>query len=553
VEDFIDRLSRQGLISPEQLRKVLSRKPSSDITPVQRVIRSGLVDQQSLAVELSQHFSLQPVTPAEWPAKNILPDRISSRFIRENHVVPLRVENGSLVVAVSDPTADAVISSVRLAAEMPVTLKIASEAQILSAIERLGGNAAGETQGINGAAPSGENEDQLRDMALDAPVIELVNRLFRDASAARATDIHFEPTMGRTIVRRRVDGLLKETDSLQTDMGRAAVSRIKILTRLNIAERRLPQDGRARVRVGERDYDIRVATMPTIHGESLAVRFLSPTTQAPDIEQLGLTAANLKRLKEQAAHAHGMIAVTGPTGSGKTTTLAATLGFLNDPARKILTIEDPVEYQIEGINQIQVHPEIGLTFAKTIRSLLRHDPDIIMVGEMRDSETAAIGVNAALTGHLLLTTLHTNSAAGAITRLLDLGVQAYLVASTLRCSVAQRLVRRLCVNCRETYDASPDLLSQFPFEHSRKKALKLWRAKGCDHCGGSGYIGRSAIFEVMVIDDRIRQHIRPNVSADVIEKAAREAGMATMFADGLTKCTEGVTTLEELGRIVAEN
>lgn len=553
MEDFIDSLSRQGLISAEQLRKVLARKPSSDITPVQQIIRSGMVDQQSLAVELSRHFALPAVASGEWPAKNILPDRISLRFIRENHVIPLRVENGTLVVAVSDPTAKSVISSIGLAAEMPVTLKIASETQILSAIERLSGNGADDAGHVNGASQSSDSEDQLRDMALDAPVIELVNRLFRDASAARATDIHFEPGDGRMVVRRRTDGLLKETDSMQADMGRAAVSRIKILTRLNIAERRLPQDGRARVRVGERDYDIRVATMPTIHGESLAVRFLSPTTQAPDIEQLGLTAVNLKKLKEQAAHAHGMIAVTGPTGSGKTTTLAATLGFLNDPSRKILTIEDPVEYQIEGVNQIQVHPEIGLTFAKTIRSLLRHDPDIIMVGEMRDAETAAIGVNAALTGHLLLTTLHTNSAAGAITRLLDLGVQAYLIASTLRCSVAQRLVRRLCVNCREGYDASTALLSQFPFEQQRRKTLKLWRAKGCEHCGGSGYIGRSAIFEVMVIDDSIRNEIRPNVSADVIEKAAKASGMATMFADGLTKCLEGVTTLEELGRIAAEN
>jgi general secretion pathway protein E len=410
--------------------------------------------------------------------------------------------------------------------------------------------------GVEGAAAAagGEDEEHLKDMALDAPVIDLVNRLFREASAARATDLHVEPARGRVVVRRRVDGMLMEAGILPSDTGKAAVSRIQILTQLNIAERRLPQDGRARVRIGGREYDIRVATMPTIHGESIAIRFLSASNQVPEMSQLGLTERDMRMLKEQASFSHGLIVVTGPTGSGKTTTLAAVLAYLNDPSRKILTIEDPVEYQVEGVNQIQVRPDIGLTFANTLRSLLRLDPDIIMVGEMRDAETARIGVKAALTGHLVLTTLHTNSAAGAVTRLLDLEVQAYLIASTLRCVVAQRLVRRLCNNCRQEYHGFPDALAGVAADAGLAKGtkMKLWKAVGCDHCGGTGYHGRAAVFELLVVDEAMRRLIRPDVSADVIAKAARNAGMIPLIADGLAKCRQGVTTIEELTRVALE-
>jgi general secretion pathway protein E len=339
---------------------------------------------------------------------------------------------------------------------------------------------------------------------------------------------------------------------LPPDLGKAAVSRIKILSQLNIAERRLPQDGRARIRAGDREYDIRVATMPTIHGESIAIRFLSATNQVPDIGKLGMAGRDIEQLKQQSLHAHGLIVVTGPTGSGKTTTLAAVLEFLNDPARKILTIEDPVEYQVEGVNQIQVRPDIGLTFATTLRSMLRLDPDIIMVGEMRDSETAKIGVNAALTGHLVLTTLHTNSAAGAITRLLDLDVQAFLIASTLRCVVAQRLVRKLCTSCRTPYTAEGDVVTQLGLAKTAKP-MRLWKANGCDHCNGTGYLGRAAIFELLVVDEDLRKTIKPDVNSDIIAATARKAGMTSMASDGLVKCREGLTTIEELARVVTED
>jgi general secretion pathway protein E len=558
VLSFLNSLQDRGLITPEQSARLERTAAQEGESPVRLINRFGYVDQQVLASELSRHFGIQPLEEGEWPKASVLPDCISTRFMREHRVLPLRADAHSITVAVSDPADQSVLNAIRIASERQLDLRIATESQIVSRIERLHEDPAGaarQNASDAGTGLSGEDEDNLKDLALDAPVIDLVNRLFREASAARATDLHIEPARGRVVVRRRVDGMLQEAAVLPSDFGRAAVSRIKILTQLNIAERRLPQDGRARVRAGDREYDIRVATMPTIHGESIAIRFLSATNQVPDIAKLGLVPRDIQLLKEQASHAHGLIVVTGPTGSGKTTTLAAVLDYLNDPARKILTIEDPVEYQVEGVNQIQVRAEIGLSFATTLRSLLRLDPDIIMVGEMRDSETAKIGVNAALTGHLVLTTLHTNSAAGAVTRLLDLDVQAYLIASTLRCVVAQRLVRRLCVNCREEYTPTPDVLAQLATDaaHHHKGTLHLWKAVGCDHCGGTGFLGRAAIFELLIVDETLRKLIRPDVNADIIANAAKAAGMTTMLTDGFAKCREGITTIEELGRVASDD
>jgi general secretion pathway protein E len=550
VKHLLSDLSKRALISNEQAADIVGQAATSRETEIRLLLRQGLVDQQVLATELGRVFDLPVAT--RWPSARVLPDAISLRFMRERHVLPVAVEGDRLSVIVSDPSDEASLAALRLASGLELSLSLGTDNQILSAIERLDEGRATEQAG--GSAGT-DDDDTLKDLALDAPVIDLVNRLFREASAARATDLHIEPARGYVIVRHRVDGLLEERERLSSELGRAAVSRLKILTNLNIAEKRLPQDGRARLRIAEREHDIRVATMPTIHGESIAIRFLSSNTQAPDINRLGLSPADLAVVRQQIQHAHGMIVVTGPTGSGKTTTLAAVLGVLNDPRRKIVTIEDPVEYQVEGVNQVQMHSEIGLTFARTLRSLLRFDPDIIMVGEMRDSETASIGVNAALTGHLVLTTLHTNSAAGAVVRLLDLGVQAYLIASTLRCVIAQRLVRKLCIHCREPYEATPDLLAQLPDSAgaSGYASVTLYKACGCTYCGNTGFSGRAAIFEVMVIDDHVRRLIKPGVSADVIAHAARKAGTASMMADGFAKCREGLTTIEELGRVTSED
>jgi general secretion pathway protein E len=551
VTNLLADFTQRALLSKEQADRIRSLAAEGRDTAVRLIIREGIMDQQVLATELCRLLGHPPAT--EWPARQVMPEAISLRFMRERHVLVAAAEAGRLTVVLSDPTDEATLSALRLAAGMELSLRVAADDQILAGIERLE-QGAESPEGLTPAGNAAEDDDALKDMALDAPVIDLLNRMFREASTARATDLHVEPARGQVIVRRRVDGLLAEVERLPVALGRAAVSRLKILTNLNIAEKRLPQDGRARLRIAERDYDIRVATMPTIHGEGIAIRFLSSNTQAPELTRLGLAEPDLVRLKREISHAHGMIVVTGPTGSGKTTTLAAALGQLNDPSRKVVTIEDPVEYQVAGVNQIQVHPEIGLSFARTLRSLLRFDPDIIMIGEMRDGETASIGVNAALTGHLVLTTLHTNSAAGAVVRLLDLGVQAYLIASTLRCVVAQRLVRKLCTHCREPFEASPDLVAQLPTAGAAAGAgpLRLWRAKGCSYCGGSGYSGRAAIFELLSVDDDMRRLIKPGVSAEVITEAARRAGMASMMTDGLAKCRDGLTTVEELGRVTSE-
>jgi general secretion pathway protein E len=558
VSDFLSSLIDRSLLSPEQAQRLSRGGLADGVSLVRRLQQSGYVDQLALASELSRHFGVRQIEETEWPPGEVLPDRISRRFIREHHVLPLSANDHSIVVAVSDPTDENVLGAIRIASERDVEVRLATDNQIMSRIEHL---LEQKTNGHDRSAPavngsiSDEDEAQLKDLALDAPVIDLVNRLFREASAARATDLHIEPARGKVLVRRRIDGLLQEAASLPPELGRAAVSRIKILTGLNIAERRLPQDGRARVKAGDREHDIRVATMPTIHGEAVAIRFLHATNQTPGIDTLGLAPRQLQILKKQAEHDNGMIVVTGPTGSGKTTTLAAVLDFLNDPQLKLITIEDPVEYQIAGVNQVQIRPDIGLTFAATLRSLLRFDPDIIMVGEMRDSETAKIGVNAALTGHLVLTTLHTNSAAGAITRLLDLGVQAFLIASTLRCVVAQRLVRRLCHTCREPHDVSEELIRQIPVEAARrhKGPAQMWRPKGCEHCGGSGFLGRAAIFEILEIDEDVRRLIKPDISSDIIARQAIANGMVTMLGDGFAKCLEGVTTIEEIGRVTSED
>ena len=557
ASSFLDALVADGLVARDQLGRLTRLQADSGESLIRLMVRTGIVDADSLADEIARHYGLPLLEEGDWPKTLILRDLVSPRFLSEHHLLPVRRDADGLVVAVSDPGDHRALKALEIACEQPLKLAIAADPVLMSKLEQLlEGKVEAEPDIPQAEAGSGnaEDEEHLRDLALDAPVIDLVNRLFREASATRATDLHVEPARGRVIVRRRIDGLLQEASVLPADIGKAAVSRIKILTQLNIAERRLPQDGRARIKINDREYDIRVATMPTVHGESIAIRFLNATHQIPELGRLGLSARDLDILKQQALHPHGMIIVTGPTGSGKTTTLAAVLAYLNDPTRKILSIEDPVEYQVDGVNQIQIRNDIGLTFATTLRSILRHDPDIIMVGEMRDSETAKIGVNSALTGHLVLTTLHTNTAAGAITRLLDLDVQAFLIASTLRLVIAQRLVRKLCPACRAPHDRIPDRVAATMQSANLKlkPGEKLWKAVGCETCGGTGYQGRAAIFEFLVIDEDMRKLMKPDVNSDDISAAARARGTPSIVADGFAKAKEGLTTLEEVARVALE-
>ena len=410
MSEFISNLRERSLLTDEQVQRLLKATAAAGVSDVRRILQSGYIDQLALATELARYFGIRQIDETEWPSDEVLPDRISRRFIREHHVLPLVADDLSLTVAVSDPTDTAVLDSLRIASERHIDLRLATDSQIMSRIEALIEKRTGSLIAAQGDSNglSEEDEAHLKDLALDAPVIDLVNRLFREASAARATDLHVEPARGRVLVRRRVDGLMQEAASLPPELGRAAVSRIKILTGLNIAERRLPQDGRARVRAGEREHDIRVATMPTIHGESVAIRFLHATNQTPDINTLGLEPKQLELLKAQANHDNGMIIVTGPTGSGKTTTLYSTLKSLATDEVNVCTVEDPIEMIEPSFNQTQVQAALDMGFAEGLRSLMRQDPDIIMVGEIRDLATAEMAIQAALTGHLVFSTLHTN-------------------------------------------------------------------------------------------------------------------------------------------------
>ena len=482
---------------------------------------------------------------------------LSRRFLRDAWVYPFEME-GRATLAVADPTKEDAIRAVALALGQKPALLIVAFEDVAMLFERDADQpaeaeapeavASGDGEGD---AANDENLERLRDLARGAPVVQAVDAMLEAAIDLSATDIHIEPARDGVRVRLRVDGFLRPYQNLPSRMARAIVSRIKILAGLNIAERRLPQDGRAHVKVVNTEADLRIATMPTLHGEAAVIRILVKESRALDLTKLGMSRHDLTALETQLAEPYGMIVVTGPTGSGKTTTLAAALTSLNDPQRKIMTVEDPVEYQVPGIHQTQIKPSIDLTFASALRSFLRHDPDIIMVGEMRDSETASIGVQAALTGHLVLTTLHTNNAADAVARLLDLNVESFLLASALRCVVGQRLVRRLCERCR--VPAKPgDAATESLMERGLLKlgpGEVLYTGGGCDWCGGTGYRGRIAIFEVMKFDANLRRHIHDEVDTSQLQKIARDSGMTLMLDDGLAKCRAGQTSVAEVLRV----
>jgi general secretion pathway protein E len=483
----------------------------------------------------------------------------SPLFLREAGLYPYRAEEGSIRLAVADLAKREAIEAVLLTLRGPVVIEHAAIEDIEIALEsEMARTHAQDLQGLADADGSAgdqgaahEDVDNLRDLASGAPVVQALDQIFDRAVALRATDIHIEPFKRDLRVRVRVDGILRSLSAPRGIAARALVSRIKILSGLNIAEHRLPQDGRTRINLRSREFDIRVATMPTTAGEAAILRLLERGTKLVEFSQIGLNWRDEAVLRRQLARPHGLLVVTGPTGSGKTTTLAAGLATLNDASRKILTIEDPVEYEIPGVNQSQVRPAVGLTFATALRAFLRQDPDVIMVGEVRDSETAKIAIQASLTGHLVLTTLHTNNAAAAITRLVDVGVEPFLIASTLTSVLGQRLVRTLCPDCKQPFvlrskdlDADPRF-SALGF----KIGATLHQAVGCERCGHTGYRGRVAIFEVLEVTEAIRKLILSGANDTIIEQTARAEGMTTMVEDGLLRCYKGITTVDEVLRV----
>ncbi len=549
ADSFQRRLVERYALSPPRAGHAGQPQPSSKGPVLKELWEATDLSSGEFAEEVAAHWGLRLMSLPDLLAGRALLDQFSPRFLRESKIFPFQDTAGHRHVALADPSDTAAIRAAEIVFGGKLDVAVASFEDITTVLEeRL--NVESEAPARISALQSEDDIESLRDLASGAPVVRGLNDLFERAVELRASDIHIEPARNGLVVRLRVDGLLRSAGQFNVP-GQALISRIKILAGLNIAERRLPQDGAARVQVGRGELDVRVATMPTQHGESAVIRLLPRDRGMLEMGKLGLNPRDDGILSRLLALPHGMIVVTGPTGSGKTTTLATMLSMLNDSSRKILTIEDPVEYEIPGINQSQVKPSIGLTFATAMRAFVRQDPDVIMVGEIRDNETARIAIHAALTGHLVLTTLHTETAAAAVPRLLDLGVEAFLLRSTLRAVVAQRLVRVLCDRCKK-----PRLLTQEDILTDPQLEMLGFRcdevlteAGGCERCSGTGYRGRLGAFEILEMNNKIRGLVRPGTDSTTLDQAAIEDGMTTMLEDAVMKCRAGTTTVREVLRV----
>jgi general secretion pathway protein E len=480
--------------------------------------------------------------------------------MKQHNVVPLAASDNELSIAIVDPLDSFVVNAIEIFVGQRVSCRVGVPKEIQAAIERLYGSGKTAMDEIvadldsDNEAASEQEVARLKDLASETPVVRLVNLIIQRAAEEGASDIHIEPFENQLKMRYRVDGMLREVEAPPLPLYPAVISRIKLMAKLDIAEHRLPQDGRIRAQAEGREIDMRISTVPTMHGESLVMRLLYKDSATLDFGTLGFSERTLKAFQAALQMPYGMLLVTGPTGSGKTTTLYAALTVLNQPTRKIVTVEDPVEYQVVGVNQIQVKPQIGLTFARALRSIVRQDPDVVMIGEMRDLETAEIAVQSALTGHLVLSTLHTNDAPSSVTRLLDMGVAGYLVTSVVNGVLAQRLVRKLCPHCRQAYQALPELVKQTRLDQFVAGGpATLYRATGCEHCRGTGYRGRVAIMEMLVMSDRIRSLVLKQADAREIAEAALAEGMETMYQDGLRKALAGLTSMEEVLRVTRED
>ena len=550
--DFIDYLVKKDCLPGSAAAALAGPDPQGGGSLMRRLWKLSEMSAGDFADEVARYHDLPRVDLPALMAAASSADRFTARFLRETAVFPYRDNSGRAVLAVADPRDESAIRAAEIVLGGPVAVTVASYEDVATVLnERLGGEAS-TPDAVEVPLPQADDDiESLRDLASGAPVVRAVNDLLEKAAELRASDIHIEPFRTGLTVRMRVDGLLRIVPTPAGAPPQAVISRIKILAGLNIAERRLPQDGAARVRIGASEIDVRVATMPTQHGESAVMRLLAKDRGLLDIGSLGLAGTDEMRLNRLLALPHGMIVVTGPTGSGKTTTLATMLSILNQPTRKILTIEDPVEYEIAGINQSQVKPAIGLTFAAALRTLVRQDPDVIMVGEIRDAETAHIAIHAALTGHLVLTTLHTETAAAAVPRLLDLGIEGFLLKSTLRAVIAQRLVRILCERCKnERVLTEADLANDPRYAALGFRAGEHMHEPGrCERCGGVGYRGRKGVFEVLEFTPPIRGLIGQKTASDEIEQAAIRGGMTTMIDDAVAKCRSGITSAAEVLRV----
>ena len=551
-------LLRKGRLKDADLARARRvHEEQDDVGLVSLLTRLGLASERDVAEAMSELLELPLVNAKDAPDVPPAGVTLSVRFLKQFHIVPIGESEQAIRLLVADPQDDYARDAVILATGKPVEIAVGLRTEIDDLIERYygqGRSAMGTiVENLAGEEGGGEDDvEHLRDLASEAPVIRLVNLVMQRAVEQRASDIHIEPFENRLKVRYRIDGVLQEVESPPASSTAAVISRIKIMAKLNIAERRLPQDGRIMLRVQGKELDLRVSTVPTSYGESVVMRILDRESVVLDFKALGFTDDFLPQFLNVLEMPHGIMLVTGPTGSGKTTTLYTALSKINTPEVKIITVEDPVEYQLEGVNQIQVKPQIGLDFAGALRSIVRQDPDIIMIGEMRDLETAKIAIQSALTGHLVLSTLHTNNAAGAVTRLLDMGVDDYLMCSTVNGVLAQRLVRRLDRETSQRYQALPEVVEEHKLrKFTRHDPIYLHRPVASER-SATGYIGRTTIMEFLTMTDPIRRLVMQHADHGKIEALAREEGMRTMYEDGIAKALSGLTTIEEVLRVCQE-
>ncbi len=552
-------LVQQGKISERDVERTLLAQSEMGDRFGQVLVKLGLVSELDVAQALSEQLNIPLQPAAGYPEEPVPVEGVAQEFLVNNLVVPVAADATGVRFAAAIPQDPFLAKALSMALERPVTIVLGLESDIARAQQlRLQDGEGGGDEDAFGDQFSGQSDDDfiehLRDLASEAPVIRMVNQLIHRAVDMGASDIHIEPFEDGLQLRYRVDGVLQEhADAPAASLGQAIASRIKLLAQMNIAERRLPQDGRIMIRVKGHELDLRVSTIPTVHGESIVMRVLDRDNIRLSLADMGFSSDTLERYRKLLDSPHGVLLVTGPTGSGKTTTLYASLASLDSERLKIITVEDPVEYQLQGVNQIQVQSQIELNFSRALRAILRQDPDIIMIGEMRDTETAQIGVQSALTGHLVLSTLHTNTAAGAITRLEDMGVERYLITSAVNGVLAQRLVRTLCKHCKSPVELSADAVQRYglkPFVTSDLPTV--YQARGCAECLHTGYTGRTAIHELFCLDEAIHRVIMSGADATLLHAAARRQGMITLYEDGLRKVVRGETSLEEVMRVTQD-
>ncbi len=558
--DPVERiLLRHKKISEKVLQEVKTNNLHSHNFLGKTLVDHGYIHTQTLLETLGAELRLPYVKKDQFP-KSGLPVEglsISDTFLREKVILPLQLKDDTLIIAVFDPFDQYTIEDLKVSLGKNIRIVLSGEQDILESIEAHYGEGASSAmdrmvdnindEDLHSLDSLDESTEHIRDMASEAPVIKLVNHIISEAIESRASDIHLEPFDDELLLRYRIDGILHEFDHPPKRLSSAITTRIKIMAKMDISERRLPQDGRIKLKILGKDIDMRVSTLPTLYGESVVMRILDRGSLVLDLSQMGFPEKMLSQIEELIRKPYGKMLVTGPTGSGKTTTLYAALSQINTPDKKIITIEDPVEYQMRGINQIHVKSKIGLDFAGGLRSIVRQDPDVIMVGEIRDPETADISIQAALTGHLVFSTVHTNDAAGAITRLLDMGIENFLISSALLGVLAQRLVRVICPDCKEETTLTPILRTEMG--QLGKEDIKVYRGKGCKACSNTGFRGRCGIYELLVIDDNIRELVLKKSTAQTICDQARQTGMRTLREDGWDKVIKGITTVEEILRV----